>query len=315
MSFARGMKNPAATTDKRTAARPYLMDAKPTRSNLIRALLLPVVVLALGTGDVRAERGNFHRFKLTLQFRLTTETKGEKKQVFAESEFRYNWIRDGRVRRLTVDSLLIKSSTDGKVTVNQFMDRGKLIDFQLGQTNLVGTTNLPARTKQKLQDTFGPILCTLQVDEQGREIKRTVIAGPGAKDSLDNGLIANTLLFHPPFLNGDSPWSAPQEISMGQGRYAQGKLTYQKQAGGLTTTCKVSGILRNDDDDRWGGLVTIRNARYVVNGEQMFNPQLKEWVYGRLEMDVSYQVLVGGEPSGSAQGVITASFERITPKP
>jgi hypothetical protein len=180
---------------------------------------------------------------------MTVEVEGKKQSIAANTEVRYSWRRKDRERSLIVDSMLIKADRNGTEAMNTFMNRAKFINIQQGRTNESASENAPDRLKKMLQESFGTPLCTLQVDEQGREVKRNVIAGEGAKDLMDNGMVANALLFHPPFLRGVNEWSADAEVSMGNGGYAKGKLSYKKQAGGQSRqTCKVSGTLTNTNE-------------------------------------------------------------------
>jgi len=279
---------------------------------LFGVLTLHAITTAAGALAAEADGGAVYSFKVTLASRVTMEVQGQKVGLTADTEVRYSWRRKDRERSLILDSVLIKAERDGIEIMNTFMSRGKLINIQQGRTNEITFAAAPDRLKSMLRESYGVPLCTLQVDEHGREVKRSVIAGQGAKDIIDNGMIANALLFHPPFLRGEDEWSADTEVSMGNRGYAKGKLRYRKQTGGQSRQiCKVSGTLANDRFKQPASPVTITNARYVVNGEQTFDPVVNEWTSGRLTMVYAHQMLADEKSVGSSQGTITASFERL----
>lgn len=257
-------------------------------------------------------QGTVHSFKIKLVSRMTLEVESKKQLVTAETEMEYKWQRKERQRTLTVDSLLVQANVDGVDTMNTFMSRTKFRNIQQGKTNEIAAQTAPDRLKAMLQESFGLPICTLELDAQGKEIKRSVVAGAGAKNIVDNGVIANSLLFHPPFFPEKNEWSTETELSMGQGGYAKGKLSYTNLAGGQPLqTCKVAGTLTSDRFKRPNSPITVSKARYLVTGEQQFDPVLKEWVSGRLMIDVSNQLMADEKSIGSNRGEIAVSFERV----
>jgi hypothetical protein len=243
---------------------------------------------------------------------MNVKGEGLKQGITARTEVRYNWRRKDLERTLVVDSLRISVEQDGKEIMNTFMSRNRFSDVQQGRTNEFTADTAPERLKAILQDSFGVPLCILQVDEQGKEVKRNMVAGPGAKGLVDNGMIANALLFHPPFPREGNEWSADSNVSMGNSSYAKGSLNYQKQAGAKSRqACNVSGTLKCDRSKLPDSPVTIRNARYVVTGEQSFDPAVKEWVTGRMTMQVSNQMAVNEKTIGTSEGTIAAAFEMV----
>ena len=74
---------------------------------------------------------------------------------------------------------------------------------------------------------------------------------------------------------------------------------------------KVSGTLINDRFPQPGSPVVIRQATYVVTGQQTYDPALKEWVAGNLEINVTHQLEADGKKVGLSQGKIAAKFERL----
>lgn len=158
-------------------------------------------VLSLATATAAAaDKDISHAFKITIASTTDKEVEGKKQTGTGDTEFHYTWRHRGRERVLIFDSVRIKGTTDGKQLMDFFMNRAKIVNSEQGKTKEVLFENAPTRMKQMLQDSFGVPLCVLEVDENGKEVKRTVVAGPGAQVLVDNGMIANALLFHPQYL-------------------------------------------------------------------------------------------------------------------
>ena len=128
-------------------------------------------------------------------------------------------------------------------------------------------------------------------------------------------MIANALLFHPQFQTTENEWTSPAEISMGNGGFAKGDLVYKKGAAGKGgVAVKVSGTLTNEGFSPPNSPLTVNNVKYVVNGDQTFDPVQREWVAGKLVMDVSFDLVVGGTAVGQAKGTIVAGLEKLPGK-
>ena len=114
-------------------------------------------------------------------------------------------------------------------------------------------------------------------------------------------MIANTTLFHPWYAADKDEWQADMEVSTGQG-LASGKVTYTKVPGGKGgQAVKVSGTLTAEGVKGAGG-TTIKEGKYVVTGEQTYDTTRKEWVAGKLALDISFKVAKGDTPVGVRQG-------------
>jgi hypothetical protein len=214
----------------------------------------------------------------------------------------------------SLDFFLLKAAKqNGQESVNSFMSREKTRDISKGETEEVRFEDAAEELKNRLRDSFGVPVCKLVVDKSGKEIKRTIVAGPGAKTLIENGMIANALLFHTMFPENQYQWQASSEVSMGNGCYARGKLTYLKQANGKAgqTVVKVSGILLNDSFKKPGTRLTIKKVRYVVNGNQTYDLALREWISGKLSFKVSFLMESNDKPLGSAEGMLLVVLETL----
>jgi len=273
-----------------------------------------LVFIPMGACATAADKEQNRSFKVTLESRMEMATKSIKHQMDADSVIDYTWKRQGNERTLIFDSVLLKVREDGKQSMNTFMSRAKFANTKDDQTKEVLFEKAPDQLKKLLRDCFDAPVCKLQLDESGKEVKRTVVAGPGAKVLVENGVIANALLFHPPYMGGQKKWSAPAEITMGNGGFAKGELTYEVAGGKNGQAFKVSGTLSKDKYKLPDGPLTIENAKYLVSGQQNYDPAQREWVSGKLKIDVSFEMTDGDKSVASAKGTIVASFEALAPK-
>ena len=209
----------------------------------------------------------------------------------------------------------VKASEGEKELMNSFMSRAKFVNTQNGQTQEVPFDQAPDELKSMLKDSFEVPLCKIEVDNNDKEVKRTIVAGAGAKTLVDNGLIANAVLFHPAYFTDKDEWQSDAEISMGNGGFAKGKLTYKKVPGGKGgQAVKVTGTLSNDNFKQPGSPLVIKDVKYVVTGEQTYDPAVKEWVSGKLTIDVSFQIVFEDDTKVSNKGTMVMTLEKLPAK-
>ncbi|NLE58732.1 MAG: hypothetical protein GX616_10250 [Planctomycetes bacterium] len=248
--------------------------------------------------------------KITITSTVNTRTQGEGHRIDAYTEVYYTWRRKGLEHVLSVDSLLVKARINGEESMNTFMSRAKLVNTEQGQTQEVSFDEASDELKKTPRDSFDVPLCILQVDASGKETRRTVVAGAGAKSMVDNGMIANALLFHPPFPPQRKEWQADAEFSTGNGGSAQGKLTYTTVPGrGPRRLFKVSGKCSRESFRLPDKPLTMKDVLFVVSGEQTYDPAQRAWVSGKLAVDVSFQMITDDQTTTSAKGKMTLSCE------
>jgi hypothetical protein len=250
-------------------------------------------------------------FKVAVRAKLTMTVGGQEEKIEADAAFQYTWKRDGKVKTLVVDSAEVRAVSGGREMMNAKMSRAGFEDIKGGQT--VKIEDAPDQLKRMLTDAFGSPVCKVELDDAGKELKRTVVAGRGAAPLIENGMVANTLMVHPWYPADKNEWQADLEVSAGQG-LASGKATYTKVPGGKGgQAVKVAGTLTADGVKGAGGL-TIKDGKYVVSGEQTYDTTRKEWVAGKLNMDVSFKMVMGETTVGSATGTMAVTFEMLPGK-
>jgi hypothetical protein len=261
-----------------------------------------------------AEAQQRRAFKFTLISQLDTQVAGQQQKVDADTDVQYTWTRDGDKRILSFDSMRTKVKMDGQETMAVFMSGEKFATREQGKTKVVPIEQTPPQMKTVLQDSYGVPICILHVDQNGREVKREVVARPGAKNMVDQGMIVNVMLFHPPYMPADREWLAPAEVSMGNGGVAKGELNYKRAEVGGGNVVTVSGTLSNDRYQQPNSPVTMKDAKYVIAGEQTYEPAIKDWVATKLTMDISFTIEAPGEPPGQAKGTIVATMNEVVPQ-
>lgn len=251
-------------------------------------------------------------FMVTIKSNLLMAV-GQELKMDADTEFNYLWQRDGKVRTLLVNSAMVKILVGGMEQMNAKLSRVSLIDRSGGKMNEIKAADGPDQLRRMLTDSFGSPLCKIEVDAAGKELKRTIVAGPGAKELIDGGMIANTTLFHPWYAADKDEWEANMEVSAGVS-VASGKATYTKVPGGKGgQAVKVAAILTIDGVKGPGGL-TIKNGKYVVSGEQTYDAARGEWIAGKLTLDISFKLNDGDKAIGGATGTMAVTFEMLPDK-
>jgi len=271
--------------------------------------LLGLLVLAYCCHPVLAEntQPQAHAFKVSIQSKLDVATDGPKQTLDAETRLHYTWRTSGPQRELTLDSLYVKVSNNGMPMVESSMNKDKFVSIEQGTTNELLFDRAPAGIKNLLQDGFRAPLYHFQYDTGGNRAQQKVVAGPAAKSLVNNGMIANALIFHP-FHPGQDNWQSDAEFSMGNGGYATGKLDYRKTSG---DKYDIRGTLINAGYRQPETDVTVKDARYVVAGEETYNPQQKEWSAGRLAIDVSFKMFLSDKAIGTSTGKLDVTFEAL----
>jgi hypothetical protein len=246
------------------------------------------------------------KFRVAVQSKVTMEVGREKQEVEADAAFEYTWTRDGQARTLLVNAAEVRVAMGGKEVMNARMTRDGFTDSTGGRRKETRTADAPESLRKTLNDSFGTPLCKLELDAEGKEVKRTVVAGEGASTLIDSGMIANARMFHPRYPADADEWEDTMEVSTGNG-LASGKVTYKKVPGGKGgQAVRVSGTLTADGVKGTGGM-TINEGAYKVQGEQTYDTERKEWVKGRLTMDVAFKMTQGGQ-KGSAKGTMDVTF-------
>jgi hypothetical protein len=287
---------------------------------MFRAFLSGVVAAALATAGVATSLSAAEisapprSYRLTIDSTLTMSIGEAKQLVEADTTIGYTRQRVGQKVTVWFDEVAVRTVNNGQEAMNVRMNAKKVVVVEKGVSREVLAENAPEDVRQQLRDCFGGPMCEMAIDAEGVEGKAKILAGPGAKTVIDNGLIAGTRLFHVVYPSDADQWDANMEVSMGSGGYARGVLHYEKvgrPAGGRTLV-RVSGTLSNDHFQPSGSPVSMRKALYIVTGEQIYDHTQQEWASGSLVMQVNFELLQGETLSGNAAGTMSLQLKQVT---
>jgi hypothetical protein len=280
---------------------------------LAKVLWLLPLVSDLRAGAADSNKGPAYTFDLVITATMESRRTGKIQKMKANTEVRYTWQRVDRERTLSFDSMKLSTNLDGVETMDALLSRDKFMFKEGGDTREVAYADAPQKLKAQMEATFGSAVCKLLVDEDGKELKRTVLARKEAQSLIANGAITNAVLFHPPHPSGKKRWEVDGEFTMGNGAYAKGILTYRKRAEtGAREQYEVKGTLTKDKVKGPGTLAT-KNVRYLVSGTNTYDTAVHEWVAGRLTADVSFEIVDGDKVMVNSKGTLVVTFKMVPP--
>ncbi len=242
------------------------------------------------------------RYQVTLHSTCTAKMPdGQTNEIGADASIEYTWRFRGNQAELLLHRIEDRTTLGDQPTVCSTRSREQ-IHARRGDEVIVDATQDTAEEPlaAMLQASFDTPLCTMILDDDGREVARQTTVDPGAKMVLDEGVIANTRLFHGPFPAEKKTWQAPAEISMGGGRLAKGTLEYtvldRPPADRVTppeqVAVRVTGQLAGGDDEGPAGrdLVTYR-----FDGTQVYDRKQGCWISGKFDVGVRSEVSSGND--------------------
>ncbi len=277
------------------------------------ACLTAIVVSAFARAGEPAPKV-VQKSKLSLVSNIDMDLGGRKQKMLGDTSLFYQWARTGKERALNFDAADVKVVLDGNPQMDVKMNASKVVNTQGGQTVVVPFADAPPELKTMLKDSFLAPICKIQIDDNGHEVKRTIVAGPGAESLIQQGMIANALLFHPPYFADKNEWEAEMTVSIGNGGYGKGKVLYKKVPGGKNgQNVQVSGTLTNDGYKAPGNPLTVK-SKHIVVGEQTYDPTANEWIAGKLTMDVAMHMTANGQAVGAGNGVMNLTHQLIGAK-
>jgi len=236
------------------------------------------------------------QYRVTIHSTCTAKMPdGQENLIDSDASFHYTWRFRGREAELLLHRIDDRTTLNGKPMVESSRSRERF-HARRGEQVIADASFDTAgeQLKAVLRDSFDSPLCKVTFDAHGRELARSVTAGPGAQMVLEDGIIANARLFHGPFPAGQTRWESPAEISMGQGRYARGTLTYELRdhpAGSVgprgRVAVKVSGELTGGGEADAGRRDSVT---YRLAGTQIYDRELGRWTSGEFDVAMSSEI-------------------------
>jgi hypothetical protein len=280
-------------------------------------IFVAITALFISTVGLSAETS--FPFKVTLLGDVAMTIDGQKQAMITDSSFTYLIKRRENEVELTCNGMKVTAKMNGTLLMDSMMTHDRFY-FKQADKDAVDLTRDNFNDGLKvLTDAYGSPLCTITIDENGREVKRVETSNPGADNMKQNGFIANMRMFHAPFVAAEKSWKAPGVFSMGNGGYARGELEYSKvgepedSPDGPRVKVKVSGILTCAEHKPPNNPLTTKNARYEVEGTQIYAVKIRDWESGELNIKISAKLNAneGAEVNGEMNGTMKARLERL----
>lgn len=263
---------------------------------------------ALGTEPA----GRSRRFDLTLESTLKVQRAGGDGMKLIEtwSRLAYDRIpRDGSLD-VSIHSLEMVLKEDGQESFSTKLSRDGIAATRDNATKEEGAKDA-VPTVRRILESFDTPAVTIALDASGREVKRTTkIAGPLAAPVL--GSLDLLLALHPYIPRDAARWEIPVRIAMEQGRVAEGTLKFEKLASSpAAVRVMVTGRLKPVAGASTSG--ESRTGSYSITGEQVYDPQAREWRSAQWSIDMALDILQNGKPAGSANGVVKLAMSPASP--
>lgn len=268
---------------------------------LLYALCTPLILAAAHSADFA--------YSMTLKSDMKMDIGGSKSTVVADTALAYTWKHTPQTQVLSINSMAVKSTSDGKVLMDTSMDVEKFVDGASGATpETTVIRDAPPELQAMVKDTFEVPIFTRHMGSSGEVTSTEITAKAGAKDFVENGIIANAILFHPIHVAGKDTWKSDAQISMGNGGYAKGQLTYTKIAGKRGSTYSVSGTLSCVHYQKEGTPVGVSDAVYKVTGVHAYDDAAQAWNSGKFTIALTFELASEKKKLGSAVGTMEATM-------
>jgi hypothetical protein len=255
-----------------------------------------------------------HVYDIRVASVIEINLQGAIQKVEGDSHLQYSWSHEGNARTLIFHSVSVDAKANGRIVLGSTMSRDKLVTTQNGTRKEVAADDATPDQKRQLRGCFDVPLCRIQVDENGKELKREILAGDDAGLMTEGGLISNAALFHSPFMRGMDSWKADAEVNTGNG-VAKGPLTYTKAPSeNGRHVVKVSGTLINKEFRMPGKSVSMKDIQYIVTGEQTYDLHRADWIAGTLQMNLSLKMEGPNNAAGTGAGTLDWSFKALPEK-
>ena len=235
------------------------------------------------------------------------EIMDQKQHIVGDTVLIYSNNRSGDKLDLILREVVVAVKLDGNTLIDMTMNAKELDNRADGSKIKLEEAN--EETKTMLTDSFTTPLAAIVLDEHGKETSRKIIAKPGAVAMVENGQVENARMFHAPFYADKKTWKSPIKMSLGNGNFASGPLTYKVKSTDSKTgnvTVEVSGKLNAKGKQ---GPLDIVNAVYDVKGSQVFNPKKKDWDSAKYDIAIVFDLAQNGKTIANAKGTMKVGLK------
>jgi len=277
-------------------------------------------VLSASTAASDGPEGTKRTFRVVVDSRVELTYPHKTEQLVGKTEIEYVRKRSGEHVELSLTSIKVKTTRNGVTIAETKQTRSGVVNTKDGVTKEIPFEKLSLSHQRTYQDSFGAPLCKLTVDENGKVVDRTILAGVGAKWLLENNMLTYILLMHPPFHANDDKWEFNAPISASSRGIITVPLTYAKvdnEHNGIRVG--FSGKLSADKAptakrpmaENNSQQMTMKNVQHVISGEQQYDLAKREWTAGKLVNDYSYDKIEDGRYACSVKGTLVLSLTEV----
>lgn len=255
--------------------------------------------------------GRSRRFELTLESTLKIQRAGaDVRLIETWNRLLYDRTRREAAVDVALHSLEMVLKEDGRDVFSTRLGRDGIATTRGDITKEEGAKDAGPSVRRILES-FDTTAMTVLLDSSGKERKRTPkITGPMAAPVL--GSLDLLLALHPQFPADADRWGIPVKIALEQGRFAEGTLTFEKLASSPSAVrVMVSGRLKPVANGSANG--ESRTGTYAISGEQVYDPQAREWRSAQWSMEMAFDILQNGKPAGGASGTIKLTMTPAAP--
>ena len=267
-----------------------------------------------------ASTGRTYHLKISANMKILPPEHIKEQPVELETLARIEYLiaRNENREEISIHSEAMTEKQKGQLVQETLMSRKV---FRGSPTRGVPATeisfdNAPLPLQQALLSYDTPIL-SITMDPTGKETARRPLArGQLAKHLTE--LVETILSIHAPFSETETTWKVPAKLAMAQGNAATGTLTFEKPGPDATPNApkkvKVSGELKAAGTI---GQAKVKNGRYVIQGEQTYDPISKVWKAAHWQIALSMELTdLQDQPFGTSSGnleLVMAAIEPATP--
>lgn len=287
----------------------YSLPSSPTeRLPIFRFVIGGLFVMGLGVAAETTATGD--ALPLVLRIDSTTKltaTGGEPEEMRVVARTNYDLNRRSSAREFIFRGIDVWMRTGEEVTLDISFS-GKEMSVRKPESNSIAVEKAPVELKQMLKDSYDNVLYSYNADQDGKASEGKLHAKAGAQKLVDDGQVQNALVFHAPFPKDQNRWEAPVKIGMGEGGFAAGTLSYEKAK---ISDRYVEVIVTGKAEAKLDKPYT-RVATYEIKGKQYYDTEVKEYVSGRLDMEVkSLTINDGVKTTGEGTTVWTLQPRKV----
>jgi hypothetical protein len=275
---------------------------------------LATLLFLTGTFGGNAFGQTTRPYLLTFELSLDVESGGEKVKMGATGEAGYVWnLKEPTVRLASMDSLHMKMLVNSAPYKETTITRDRYVDITNGKREEQARADASETMERFYVEYFDRPHCKVELDAQGREKSRKIIASDYVKSKMGTGMASNVFFFHPPPPPGDA-WESDAALEGGgKGNLFRGKIRYRlKSHEGNKQVYEAAGELKIAPEDGAAG-ESKSSGDMKITGEHVYDADQKEWISGAFMTQLSIDA-VEGNVTAKSKGTMKLNFHSRSEK-